>query len=263
MRICTLASSSSGNCILVYSKNTKLLVDIGINLEEVLMRLKALEIEPSEITAILLTHEHGDHTRSVGAFMRKFSTPLYVHKNTEQHALKRLGKIDAESVITFYDQPFQLGEFNIKSFSLPHDASYCVGFNIEKDDKKISIATDLGHTNDDIVKNLQGSRLVVLESNHDEKMLLNNDNYSAVLKSRILGPHGHLSNAMASVVVEQLAKSGVKHVMLAHLSKENNTPQVAFDTICNHLKSVGIEPNKNIYIDVAPADKISTVYHLK
>src|SRR5690554_1266324 len=210
MRVCTLASSSSGNSILVFSEQTKILVYIGINLKDVVLKLTALKINPREITAILLTHEHIDHTKSVGAFMRKYKTRLYVHADGFEAAKQRLGNVDENLIIPFYDNPFNINEFNIKSFDLPHDAQKCVGFNIEKDDKKISIATDLGHTTDNIIKNLYNSRLVILESNHDEEMLLNNDKYSPHLKARILGKEGHLSNIASSKVVAELAQNNVK-----------------------------------------------------
>lgn len=263
MRVCTLASSSKGNSTLIYNENTKILIDIGIKLEEVLLKLEALNILPSEINAILLTHEHSDHLKGIGPFMRKFKTPCYIHVNGVQSAVKRIGKVGDGLVIPFYNQPFQIGEFKITAFELPHDAQMCVGYNIEKDDKKISIATDFGHTTSNIIENLYNSRLVILESNHDEKRLMANENYSGVLKARILSKTGHLSNMAAAKVISELARNNVKQVVLAHLSEENNTPELAYATVCEYLKAVNVKPGENIKIDVASANKIGTIFHLK
>lgn len=262
MRVCTLASSSSGNSTLIYSENTKILVDLGLNLKDILKKLTALGIEPSEINAILLTHDHNDHICGIGPFMRKYKTTLYVHNKAYFSALKKLGRVEPELVIPFYDQPFYVGEFKVQSFNLPHD-TFCVGYNIEKEDKKISIATDFGHTTTDIVKNFYNSRLVILESNHDEKMLIKNPNYSSLLKNRILSKNGHLSNALAAKVVCELAKNNVKQVVLAHLSEENNTPNLAYETVCKYLQAVNLEVGKHINVDVASKDKIGPIYHLK
>ena len=263
MKVVTLASSSKGNSTLIYTDKTKILIDAGLLLSEIELKLTALNILPGEINAILLTHEHSDHIKGIGPFMRKYHTPLYVHNLGMVSAIKKLGNINENLVIPFYDKPFMVGEFKITSFNLPHDAHHCVGYSIEKDDKKVSIATDFGHTNVDIVKNLYNSRLVILESNHDEKMLLQNQNYSSLLKSRILGKNGHLSNVVAAKLVCDLANNNVKQVLLAHLSEENNTPQLAYDTVKQYLQANEIEIGKNIMVDVASAHKISTIFHLK
>lgn len=262
MRVCTLASSSSGNSILINGDNTKILVDLGLKLADILQKLKALNIEPSEINAILLTHDHTDHICGIGPFIRKYKTKLYVHNKAYFSALKKLGRVEPQLVIPFYDEPFEVGEFKVSAFCLPHDA-FCVGYNIEKDDKKISIATDFGHTTTNIVKNLYNSRLVILESNHDEKMLIKNPNYSGLLKSRILSKNGHLSNVCAAKIICELAQNNVKQVILAHLSEENNTPELAYSTVCEYLQAVNLREGKDINIDVASKDKIGTIYHLK
>ncbi len=263
MRVVTLASSSKGNCILVYTENTKVLVDIGICLDELEKKLNILKINPAEISGILNTHEHIDHCKGIGAFMRKYGTPLYCHIDGVEGLAKKLGKVSGSQVIAFNDMPFEVGEFAVKAFKLPHDASSCVGYTIACGAKKISIATDLGHITPSIVDNLVDSRLVVLEANHDEQMLLANPKYSYVLKNRILGKNGHLSNNLSARVVERCALSGVKQIVLAHLSEENNTPELCYNTICTYLESVGIIEGVNIKIDISPAHDIGMVFYLK
>lgn len=262
MRICNLGSSSSGNCTVVYTNKTKILIDAGLRLSDIKLRLKSINIDLSEINAILLTHEHTDHIKSVGAIMRKYKTPLYVHQGGVGCALQKVGAVDANLVIPFYEQPFEVGEFRVNAFELPHDASVCVGYNIVCDDKKFSIATDLGYATFNIVKNLYDSKMVILESNHDEHMLLNNQNYSAALKARILGKFGHLSNSVAAKVIAELIKNNVKVVMLAHLSEENNTPQTAISTTQNYLLEQNVLIPSDFVLDVAEPYKISKIYHI-
>lgn len=263
MRVVTLASSSKGNCILVYSNNTKLLIDIGITLDELERKLQVLNINPTEINGVLNTHEHIDHCKGIGAFMRKYGTPLYCHFDGCEALAKKLGKINPNLVMCFAEVPFEIGEFKVNAFKLPHDASSCVGFTIEYGEKRISIATDLGHITPSIVDNFLKSRLVILEANHDETMLLNNPKYSYLLKNRILGKNGHLSNGLSARVVERCALSGVKQIVLAHLSEENNTPDVCYNTICTYLEKVGIIEGVNIRIDISPPHDIGAVFVLK
>lgn len=263
MKIVTLASSSKGNCILIFNQDTKILIDIGISLSELESKLNILGISPHEITAILNTHEHIDHTKNIGAFMRKYGVPLYCHIDGYDRLLAKLGKVDYSSIIRFVDMPFQIDNIFVRAFKLPHDASSCVGYSFQDGNKRISVATDLGYIDEEILSNLIGSRVVVLESNHDEKMLLNNPNYSYFLKQRILGKSGHLSNKMTAEAILKLVNTGTKQILLAHLSEENNTPEVAYNTICGYLHNYGIIEGQHIRIDVAPAHEISNIYSLK
>lgn len=263
MKIVTLASSSKGNCILVYNEDTKILVDIGISISELETKLNMLGISPHEITAILNTHEHIDHTKNIGAFMRKYRAPLYCHVDGFDKLVTKLGRVNFDEILRFVDMPFKIGDIFIRAFKVPHDAESCVGFTFSDDYNRVSIATDLGHFDDEIISNLIGSKVVVLESNHDEQMLLKNPNYSYYLKQRILGKSGHLSNKLCAEAILKLVGTGTKQVLLAHLSEENNTPELAYNTVCSILYEYGIIEGRHINIDVAPAHDLSHVYSLK
>ncbi len=264
MKVCVLASSSKGNCTYVGSSTTNILIDSGIGIKEMEAKLKALKVNPDSISAILITHEHSDHIKSLHNFTRKYkSCFIYVHKNTYEALLSRLPELDRKRIIIFYSLEFKVGDLTINSFILPHDSSCCVGYNIENNENKISICTDLGHTTSDIIQNLYNSKLVILESNHDIDMLKANPHYSFILKNRILGKNGHLSNDAACKIVEELASHNVKQVVLAHLSPENNTPELCNTTMREYLLSKGIIPDLHIYIDVASQTELGTVYNLK
>lgn len=264
MRVCTLASSSKGNCTLVFTGKTKILIDVGITLEDLETKLNKIGVDPNTITAIINTHEHSDHIKGIGTFMRKYKdTLLFCYCDSYENILKKIGRVDVSHVVAFVDEPFEVGDMEITPFRLPHDATSCVGFSVRSGEKKMSIATDLGHVTKEIVENLLDSRLVILEANHDETMLRNNPKYSYILKNRILGPNGHLSNIVSAKVVGRLAQYGVRQVILAHLSEENNTPDVCFNTVKNYLDSIGIIEGQNIRISVAPAHNIGGIFLLK
>lgn len=263
MKVVTLASSSRGNSVLVIGEKTNLLIDAGINISNLIEKLKLLDVEPTSIKAILSTHEHSDHSKSIGAFMRKYGSYVYTHADDRDALMQKLGRVDESKIITFYDQDFSIDEFKIKSFKLPHDSVSCVGFLVTNGESKFAYATDLGYASEDTIKNLFNCKLVILESNHDEKMLVANPNYSPILKHRILSKTGHLSNSASAKVVCTLAQNNVKQVVLAHLSPENNTPVLCYETVCEYLEAVGITPGVNIKIDVAPMDKLGTVFIIR
>ncbi len=262
MRFCSLASSSKGNVSVVYTDNTKILIDAGVSLAEIIAKLDALSIKPEQLDGILITHEHGDHIRSVGALNRKYGTRIYCHIDAYASLITKLNKIRPNSIFTFSNTAFAIGDFRIESFKIPHDVPCCCGFNIYNNARKITFATDLGCISEDIISRFYDSKLVVLESNHDEAMLMSNPKYSLSLKQRIKGDQGHLSNVVASKVVSRLAVNNVKQVILAHLSEENNTPSLCYKTVCDYLTAIGINPETNIKIYVAQAHDMSPIFHI-
>ena len=262
MRFCTLASSSKGNCSVAYTDNTHILIDAGISLAEIELKLQALSISVSQLDGIIITHEHIDHIKSIGALNRKYGIKIFTHILGYDSLVKKLGKIRDNSIFTFSDMPFKIGDFVIEAFRLPHDVPCCCGFNIYHNARKISFATDLGHIDENIISRLYDSKLVVLESNHDEKMLMANPKYSYQLKQRIKGENGHLSNIVCAKVISRLATKNVRQMVLAHLSEENNTPDLCYQTVSSYLKSVGVEPETNIKICIASPNQIGPIFHI-
>ena len=263
IKVVTLSSSSKGNSVLIVGDKTNMLIDAGINLKTLIDKLNLLNIDPCSINAILSTHEHSDHTKSVGSFMRKFPALLYCHSDGLLAMKEKIGNVSQNRIITFFDQEFQIGEFTIKAVKLSHDAASCVGYIISNGENKVAYATDMGVASEEIVNELKNCKLVILESNHDEKMLIANPNYSPHLKSRILSRHGHLSNMASAKVVCSLVGTKVKQVVLAHLSPENNTPELCYNTVCDYLTAMGVTPGVHIKIDVAPQQTLGTVFILK
>lgn len=263
IKVVTLSSSSKGNCVLIIGEQTNMLIDAGINISNLIEKLKLLSVEPSSIKAILSTHEHSDHTKSIGGLMRKYGCMLYCHTDGRDAVVSKIGNVNQKQVVEFFNSEFNVGEFVIKPFKLPHDSVSCVGYKITCGHNSFAYATDLGFASDETIENLKNCKLVILESNHDEKMVINNLNYSDQLKRRILSRHGHLSNMASAKVVCVLAQHNVKQVVLAHLSEENNTPELCYQTVCEYLDAMGIMPGVNIKIDVAPAKTLGTVFVLK
>lgn len=263
MKICTLASSSKGNCTIVYNENTKILIDCGITISELTMKLQALGISPSEIDGVLVTHEHSDHTCGINNLAKRYGTTIYCHEDALYGIMQKAKSIPSENFIFFNRLPFDIGDFHIQPFRLPHDVPACVGYTIEENGVKFSIATDLGHITDEIIGNLVDSKLVILEANHDPDRLKVNPHYPSYLKARILGPNGHLSNLTSASVIEKLVYGKTKQVLLAHLSEENNTPDLAYTTIKDYLQTKGIVVGVNIKIDVLSPKNLSPIFVLK
>ncbi len=232
MRICLLASGSKGNAILVDTGGRKILIDAGLSASEILRRLSLVGIGEGELDAILISHEHTDHTRGAGTLARKLKIPLLLSYPTsrEMHALlKKVEVIEFES-----GYPFIFKDLLIDPFPITHDASDPVGFLIECRDGKIGIATDLGIATRLVKDKLKGVRALVLESNHDEEMLLNGP-YPWHLKQRIRSRHGHLSNVESAELLDEIIHPGLEGVFLAHLSEVNNAPDVARRVTANLL----------------------------
>lgn len=235
LKFCSLYSGSSGNCLYVSSKNTKILVDCGTSCKKICEGLASINSSIEDIDAILVTHEHSDHVQGLGLVSKKFNIPVYANLETWNAMEKQKEKIDERNINVFVnDSDFSLNELTIHPFSTPHDAANPCGFNIHNGKRKLSIATDLGHMDDDIFKELIHSSFVLLESNYEPEML-NASRYPFHLKQRIKGPYGHLSNETAGKTIAALMKKDLKQVMLGHLSKENNVPELAYQTVVEQL----------------------------
>ena len=261
LNFCSLYSGSSGNSLFVETQNTKLLVDAGVSCKKIENALQDIKVDPSSIDGILITHEHTDHVQGLGTLSRKFDLPVFVNQETLDAMPKQKDKIPDKNIKTFkISDKFEIGDLLIDPFSIPHDAANPCGFNIYKDDKKISIATDIGHMTNNILKSLEGSLFLMLEANYDPEVL-RCSSYPFSLKSRIAGPTGHLPNEMAGKTISYLLKSGLKNAILGHLSKESNFPELAYQTVLDELIRNDYKEN-SLSLGVASRDTHSKLIEL-
>lgn len=248
-QFCSLFSGSSGNCSFVQTNTTKILIDAGESAKKIGESLDEIHVNPSDIDAILITHEHSDHIKGLGTLSKKFNIPVYANKETWDAMKVQKEKIDKNNVNTFTLDKFNIGDIEVKPFSIPHDAANPCGFNLYHDNKKMSIATDIGHMNNDVIKHLSNSSFMLLEANYEPE-ILKCSSYPYILKERIKGPNGHLSNLDAGKTISYLINHGLNNVMLGHLSKENNFPELAYKTVVEELLQNNLEEN-SIHLSVA------------
>ena len=240
-RFCNLYSGSSGNCSFIESNNTKLLIDCGNSCKKISEALTSIGSNLSEIDAILLTHEHSDHVKGLQVTCKKYNIPIYASEGTFSRIKQDIP--DQSKKIFNTNEGFEIKDLRILPFSIPHDAADPCGFNIIHNNSKVSIATDIGHITNSIINNIEGSSFMLLESNYEPEMLMCSK-YPYSLKRRILGPNGHLSNEDASTAINSLIKAGVNDIMLGHLSRENNFPELAYKTVMESIISNKINANK-------------------
>ena len=255
LKFCSLYSGSSGNSFLVQSKNVSILVDAGVSGKKISDALASLNVDINSVSAILVTHEHTDHTQSIATLSKKYNIPVYANKKTWNAMEDKKSKISSENIFYFTNNTmFEIENFKIFPFDIPHDAANPCGFSISDGTNKICIATDVGHITTDILNNLKNSDFILLESNY-EPDVLKCSRYPYKLKERIASPLGHLSNIEAGMAINYLTNYGVKNVMLGHLSSENNFPELAYKSVLEQIE------NKDLNLYVAskfqPSDFLS------
>ncbi len=261
LKFCSLYSGSSGNSLFVETPTTKLLIDAGESSKKIENALTNLNIDANNIDGILVTHEHIDHIKGLGTFAKKFNIPVYANKETWDAMPEVAQKIEPSCQNNFIPyEKFDIGDFKVLPFQIPHDAANPCGFNLFYGEQKISIATDLGHMDTKLIKYLEESEFVLLEANYDPN-ILKCSKYPYTLKQRIAGPNGHLSNEMAGKTISYLLKSGLSKVMLGHLSKENNFPELAYQTVVDELCNNNFDENK-ISISVANRHMPSNIVNI-
>ena len=229
LSVCMLASGSKGNAIYISDGLTTLLVDAGLSGIEIERRLKAHDLDPKEIDAMIVSHEHSDHIRGVGILSRRYGLPVYLSEKTGREAGQIIGKIKEMRSFNC-GEAFNVNTLDIHPFSIAHDAEDPAGFTISCNGRKIGIATDLGIATAMVKQNLMGCDLLILEANHDPEMLMNGP-YPWPLKQRIKGRTGHLSNRDSGELLSELKHDKLQHVILAHLSETNNTPDKALEEV--------------------------------
>lgn len=263
MRLCSIASGSSGNCIYIGSDHTHLLVDTGISKKRIEAGLKELEIKGEELTGILVTHEHSDHIQGLGVFSRKYEIPIYASPGTIEgiKSYSSLGKLPEGLLHPIrIDEAFSLGDITIDPFAISHDANEPTGYRMECAGRSAAVATDLGIYTDYVVNKLKNLDVVLLEANHDIHML-EVGAYPYYLKQRILGEKGHLSNELSGRLLCDILHDNLKHIVLGHLSKENNYVRLAYETVKLEV-TLGDNAYKgeDLDITVAKRDEVSEIY---
>ncbi len=253
----TLASSSAGNSCYIGASGQGLLVDCGISCKSIVNSLKLHDIDPAKLSAILITHEHSDHVKGLSVFLKHYNIPLYASAPVLKY-LSSCGIVTQKSMLKEIDEHGELiGGMMVKSFKTSHDSVGSYGFAVSTpDEHKISICTDTGYLTDNAKISLLGSDAVLIESNYD-RMMLQLGPYPYSLKLRIANETGHLSNTDCAAFLPELVKSGTTRIVLGHLSKENNIPELAVETSVSELSMAGMRRNGDYMIFAAPRSEVS------
>ncbi|MCI6858969.1 MAG: MBL fold metallo-hydrolase [Eubacterium sp.] len=246
MNLASIASGSSGNCIYIGNDHAHFLVDAGISRKRIVEGLSQMEIDPGMIQGILVTHEHMDHIAGLGVFLRKYPVPVFATGKTIDAILKTpsLGKVNPdlfESIAP--DQPFLIDDARIEASRIYHDAADPVCYTISDQKSKVGVATDFGTYDDYLVEKMQGCETLLVESNHDLNMLMVGP-YPYPLKRRIMGNRGHLSNERAGQFLSKVIGKNCRHILLGHLSKENNYGELAYETVKVELMLHNLNPDE-------------------
>ena len=263
MIFCPLASGSAGNCTYVSFGGTRLLIDAGISAARICSGLRQLGLTPADLDGVLITHEHVDHIRGIYVFTRKYGIPVYANTGTWKGILRRDEDIPMNRRFAFETgMDFYIGNVNVMPFAIPHDASDPVGYMLRCGELAAAVATDIGHLSDDWIGKISGAQAVLIEANYNAEMVRNGP-YPYHLKQRILSRRGHLCNEDCARALIRLYAAGTQAAYLGHLSGENNTPEIAYDTVCGMLREAGIRPGEDMAVNVARREQISDMVVLE
>lgn len=243
MRICSIASGSSGNCLYIGDGKVNILIDAGISRKRIVEGLAQIGVKPEELTGIFVTHEHSDHISGIPMMVKMFGTKVFATAGTLDAICykDKQGVIGKDKLFQLYsDEVVTIGTMKITPFSISHDAAEPVAYTIACNGKKMGMATDLGVYDAYTIEHLAGSDCLLLEANHDITMLEQGP-YPFALKKRILSEQGHLSNEAAGCLLSELIHNRLKYVFLGHLSKENNYPELAYEAVkCQVWEELGM-----------------------
>ncbi|MBN1776728.1 MAG: MBL fold metallo-hydrolase [Clostridiales bacterium] len=263
MQFCTLFSGSSGNCAYLSTERGAVLIDCGMSGKQTLEALMRAKLDIPSIHALLITHEHSDHTKGAGVISRRLNIPVYATEGTWEGMHRGIGELPRHNRMTIRaDESFFLDDIEAVPFHIPHDANEPTGFRFYTGRHSVAVATDLGHFSKFVFQAIESADIVLLESNHDPEMLKNNPRYPQRLKTRILGRKGHLSNGAGAQAAVQLLQSGTKHLLLGHLSEENNTPDIAYQAVSAALTEAGAIIGEDISLHVADRYQVGYLYRI-
>ncbi len=235
MRLVVFASGSTGNCALVQGAGRSILLDAGISASRIRLALEGEGMGPDGLDGIFITHEHADHIAGLRVLLKRCPLPVYAPGAAAQALRRELPDAAGYICALEPERPLSLGQMTVTAFSTSHDAAQSVGYRVEADGAALAAATDTGRVTDAMLRYLAGADTALIEANHDLAMLKNGP-YPAYLKARILSDRGHLSNAECTWLAAVLAQRGTRQIVLGHLSKNNNRPQVALDTVRRALE---------------------------
>ena len=258
LTLTTLASGSSGNCALVSDGETHVLIDAGISCRRICTALRGLGMEPADLAGVLITHEHTDHIAGVATLTKQLRVPVYTSPGTARQLCYRIAALEDVVRPCAPGSSFTVGGLDVETFPISHDAAEPMGFAVSNGTRKAALVTDLGVVTEAVRRGMDGAGLVLVEANHDEDWVRSGP-YPYYLKERILGRKGHLSNEDGGALALAAADGGARTVVLAHLSRENNTPQRALTAVSRVLCSAGAQEAAP-RLAVAPRDQTGPVY---
>ncbi|MFC7061085.1 MBL fold metallo-hydrolase [Halobacillus seohaensis] len=255
LRFSVLASGSTGNAFYIESGKEKILVDAGLSGKKIEGLLEQIQVDPHDLSRILVTHEHSDHIKGLGIMARRYNLPIYANDKTWQAMEGQLGKLSVDQKFHFnMEETRSFGGIDIESFAVSHDAADPMFYTFHQEGKKISLVTDLGYVSERIKKTVEGSDALIFESNHDVSML-RMCRYPWNIKRRILGDSGHVSNEDCALALSDIINDQTKRVYLAHLSADNNMKDLARMSVKEVLKERGFQIGSRIELhDTDPAE---------
>ncbi len=259
------ASGSSGNCYYLGTRQQGILIDAGVSARTIHKGLREMGLDFGNIMGVLITHDHADHIRAVGTLGERVHLPIYTTQLIHEGIDRNYGVREKLRTARRYfekGQAWELAGMQINSFGISHDSTDCLGYAIDFAGQRFVIITDCGEPNEQMEEAVRTANHLVIEANHDEHLLLNGP-YPTYLKERILSPRGHQSNATCGDVLARNYHEGLQNIWLCHLSQENNDPQVAYDTVAESLRSIGVEPGRDVFL--TPLERLtpSPIYTLE
>ncbi|WP_368653472.1 MBL fold metallo-hydrolase [Ornithinibacillus sp. 4-3] len=252
LRFSVLASGSTGNAFFIESEKERILVDVGLSGKEMDRLFGEIQVDPSTLTRILVTHEHSDHVKGLGIIARKYQLPIYANEKTWKAMESGLGKLSVEQKFLFdVEEEKTFGDMDVQSFGVSHDAAEPMFYTFHQGDKKVALVTDLGYVSDRIKKIVENADAYIFEANHDVNML-RMGRYPWSVKRRILGDSGHVSNEDCGLALSDIISNRTKRIYLAHLSQDNNMKDLARMSVGDILRERGIE------IDLYDTDPVTS-----
>ncbi len=258
VQLTILGSGSAGNCAYLETNEARLLVDAGLTGRQIRARMATIARAPETLTGILITHEHSDHISGLAGLAAKLDVPIYCNRETKS-AIEAQLKTQIKAHVFATGDSFEVGDVTVETFSIPHDAIDPVGYMVRTVSGNIGFLTDLGHATKMVVERVRCANVLLLEANHDVKMLQDCPRRPWSLKQRILSRHGHLSNESAAEVAAQILSADLRRLYLGHLSRDCNRPELAHKAVSSRLAQMGAT---HVWIEAASQDIPCTTFTL-